>query len=92
MKLSPSKLQLGRKVNYGGVVIEVAKAVWDISEGVFISPTEDKLHTFLNISVARSLSERKVAGTFLSRCVAFSPRHTAGQENSDSCFVPTTWQ
>ena len=63
MKLSPKKLQLGKKVIYGGIVLEGTKAQGDPCEGVYISPTTDKLEAFLNISTPTCKREvQRLAG------------------------------
>ena len=63
MKLSPKKLQLGKSVVYGGCVLEGTKAQGDRKEGVYISPTKDKLEAFLNISTPTCKREvQRLAG------------------------------
>ena len=46
MKLAPSKFQLGRKVIYGGTLLEAGRQYGDSETGVYMSPTQEKLEAF----------------------------------------------
>ena len=57
IKLSPSKLQIGRRINWGGVIVEsIGQA--DGENDVFISADEQKVADFLDI--ARPTTKREV--------------------------------
>ena len=49
MKLHPDKLQIGRRVTFGGVTIEACKAEGDAERRVYMSPSEEKLQAFLDL-------------------------------------------
>ena len=49
MKLHPDKLQIGRKVTFGGMIIEAWKAKSDAERRVYMSPSEEKLQAFLDL-------------------------------------------
>ena len=54
MKLHPDKLQIGRRVTFGGVIIEASKTEGDNRRRVYMSPSEDKLQTFLDLKTPQS--------------------------------------
>ena len=56
IKLSPSKLQIGRKIRWGGVIVESVGPVEGRSE-VLISPDEAKVADFLNIGTPSTKME-----------------------------------
>ena len=63
MKLHPEKLQLGRRVTFGGVTIEASQTVGDDRKRVYLSPSEDKLQTFLDLETPKSKVEvQRVCG------------------------------
>ena len=49
MKLHPDKIQIGRKVEFGGVSVEACRAKGDDQKRVYLSPSEEKLAAFLDI-------------------------------------------
>ena len=49
MTLHPDKLQIGRKVTFGGLTIEACKAEGDTQRRVYMSPSEEKLQTFIDL-------------------------------------------
>ena len=49
MTLHPDKLQIGRKVTFGGLTIEACKAEGDTQRRVYMSPSEEKLQTFMDL-------------------------------------------
>lgn len=73
MKLSPKKLQLGKTVVYGGCVLEGTKAQGDQVEGVYISPTKDKLEAFLNISTPTCKKEVQRLGGMAAQMKRWCP-------------------
>ena len=46
LKLHPDKLQIGRRVTFGGVTIEACKTEGDNQRRIYMSPSEEKLQTF----------------------------------------------
>ena len=54
MKLHPEKMQIGRRVTFGGVTIEACKSDGDAQRRVFMSPSEEKLHDFLDLQTPQS--------------------------------------
>ena len=59
MKLNPDKLQLGRKVTFGGIDIEACRGVGDTDtrRTVYLSPSEEKLKAFLDVQTPQSKTE-----------------------------------
>ena len=53
IKLSPSKLQCGRRIKWGGVVIESVGPLGEGQSNVNISPDEQKVAEFINIKTPR---------------------------------------
>ena len=49
IKLNPSKLQCGRRVKFGGMMIEAARFEGETADTVYISPEQRKIDDFLNI-------------------------------------------
>ena len=63
MKLHPDKLQIGRRVTFGGVTIEASKTVGDDQRRVYMSPSEEKLQTFLDLQTPQTKVEvQRVCG------------------------------
>ena len=56
IKLSPSKLQLGRRICWGGVIVEAVGPLEEESN-VLISPDEKKVEDFLNFVTPSSKKE-----------------------------------
>ena len=56
IKLSPSKLQIGRKIRWGGVIVESIGPV-EGDNDVLISPDEIKVAEFLNIAAPSTKKE-----------------------------------
>ena len=56
IKLSPSKLQIGRRIRWGGVIVESVGPLEGRSD-VMISPDEAKVADFLNISTPSTKKE-----------------------------------
>ena len=55
IKLSPSKLQCGRCVKFGGMMIEAVGPVGEAHDNtVYISPQQQKVDDFLNIETSAS--------------------------------------
>ena len=62
IKLSPSKLQCGRRIRWGGVVIEAVDPL-EGKSNVYISPDEQKVSDFLDIQTPSSKKEcQMIAG------------------------------
>ena len=57
MKLHPDKLQIGRRVTFGGVTIEACKTDGDNQRRVYMSPSEEKLQTFLELKTPQTKVE-----------------------------------
>ena len=49
IKLNPSKLQCGKKVKFGGMMIEASRAAGETKDTVYISPDQHKIDDFLDI-------------------------------------------
>ena len=60
IKLSPSKLQCGRRIRWGGVVIEAVGPLGEGQSNVYISPDEQKVSDFLDIQTPSSKKECKM--------------------------------
>ena len=73
MKSSPGKFQLERRVVYGGVVIEATRQQGDKSAGVYLSPIEEKLKTFLEISTPSSKKEVQRIGGLAAQLKRWTP-------------------
>merc|ERR1711888_335138 len=56
IKLSPSKLQVGRKIRRGGVIVEAVGPLEEDSN-ILISPDEQKVEDFLNLITPSSKKE-----------------------------------
>ena len=56
IKLSPSKLQIGRKIRWGGVIVESVGTV-EGNNDLLISPDEMKVAEFLNIATPTTKKE-----------------------------------
>merc|ERR1712055_662121 len=56
IKLSPSKLQIGRKIRWGGVIVESVGPV-EGNNDVLTSPDEIKVAEFLNIATPTTKKE-----------------------------------
>ena len=54
IKLSPSKLQCGRRIKWGGVIVESVGPLGEGQSNVMISPDEAKVADFLNIKTPSS--------------------------------------
>ena len=64
IKLSPSKLQCGRRIKWGGVVIESVGPLGEGQSNVNISPDEQKVAEFIDIQTPSSKKEcQMIAGT-----------------------------
>ena len=57
VKLNPDKLQLGRKVTFGGIDIETCKGVGDTRRTVYLSTSEEKLQAFFDLQTPQSKTE-----------------------------------
>ena len=57
LKLHPDKIQMGRRVTFGGVTIEACKTEGDHQKRIYMSPSEDKLHSFLDLKTPESKVE-----------------------------------
>ena len=57
LKLHPDKLQIGRRVTFDGVTIEACKTEGDNQRRVYMSPSEEKLQTFLDLKTPQSKVE-----------------------------------
>ena len=57
MKLHPDKIQLGRRVEFGGVSVEACRAKGDDQRRVYLSPSEEKLAAFLDLKTPESKVE-----------------------------------
>ena len=64
IKLNPSKLQCGKKVKFGGMMIEASRAAGETKDTVYISPDHRKINDFLDIRTPSSKKEvQMVCGT-----------------------------
>ena len=57
MKLHPDKVQLGRRVEFGGVSVEACRTEGDDQKRVYLSPSEKKLKTFLDLKTPETKVE-----------------------------------
>ena len=57
MKLHPDKIQMGRRVEFGGVSVEASRARGDDQKRVYLSPSEQKLADFLDLKTPESKVE-----------------------------------
>ena len=57
MKLHSDKMQIGRRVTSGRVTIEACKSDGDTHWRVYMSPSEEKLQTFLDLKTPQSKVE-----------------------------------
>ena len=57
IKLSPSKLQCGRRIKWGGMVVEAVGPVGEGQSTVYISPDEQKINDFLDIKTPSTKKE-----------------------------------
>ena len=57
IKLNPSKLQCGKKVKFGGMMIEASRAAGETKDTVYISPDQRKIDDFLDIRTPSSKKE-----------------------------------
>ena len=63
MNVNPEKLQLDREEVYGGTKIKGARQKGDRKTTVYMSPSEEKLRTFLDIKTPGSKTEvQRIAG------------------------------
>ena len=65
IKLNPNKLQCGRMVKFGGMIIEAVESAGEAEENtVYISPEQRKIYDFLNIETPSSKREcQMICGT-----------------------------
>ena len=49
IKLNPRNLQCGKKVKFGGMLIEASKTAGETKDTVYISPDQHKIDDFLDI-------------------------------------------
>ena len=73
MKLHPDKLQIGRRVTFGGVTIEASKTVGDDQRRVYLSPSEEKLAAFLDLKTPESKVEVQRACGMVAQLKKFCP-------------------
>ena len=66
IKLSPSKLQVGRKIRWGGVIIEAVGPL-EGDSNVLISPDDQKVNDFLNLVTPSSKKECQMLAGWLLR-------------------------
>ena len=57
IKLNPSKLQFGKKVKFGGMMIEASRAAGKTQDTIYISPEQHKIDDFLDICTPTSKKE-----------------------------------
>ena len=77
IKLNPLKLQCGRRVKWGGMIVEAAGPVGDdVENTVLISPDDQKIKDFLEIETPSSKKEcQMIAG-----CAAQLKRFCLGMQ------------
>ena len=64
IKLSPNKLQCGRRVKFGGMMIEAGRSAGEAENTVYIRPEQRKIDDFLNILTPSSKKEvQMICGT-----------------------------
>merc|ERR1712030_186338 len=73
IKLSPSKLQIGRKIRWGGVIVESVGPV-EGNNDVLISPDEIKVAEFLNIATPTTKKEVQQICGMAAQMKKFAPR------------------
>ena len=73
MKLHPEKIQLGRRVEFGGVSVEACRAKGDNQKRVYLSPSEDKLAAFLDLKTPESKVEVQRACGMIAQLKKFCP-------------------
>ena len=54
IKLSPSKLQCGRRIKWGGMVVESVGPMGEGQSTVYMSPDDQKVSDFLDIKTPSS--------------------------------------
>ena len=72
IKLSPSKLQCGRRIRWGGVVIEAVGPL-EGKSNVYISPDEQKVSDFLDIQTPSSKKECQMIAGCAAQLKRFCP-------------------
>merc|ERR1712030_252902 len=72
IKLSPSKLQIGRKIRWGGVIVESIGPMEGYND-VLISPDEIKVAEFLNIAAPSTKKECQQICGMASQMKKFAP-------------------
>ena len=73
MKLHPDKLQIVRRVTFGGVTIEACKSEGDAQRRVYMSPSEEKLQAFLDLKSPESKVEVQRACGMAAQMKKFCP-------------------
>ena len=73
IKLSPSKLQCGRRIRWGGVVIEAVGPLGEGKSNVYISPDEQKVSDFLDIQTPSSKKECQMIAGCAAQLKRFCP-------------------
>ena len=72
IKHSPSKLQCGRRIRWGGVVIEAVGPL-EGDSNVYISPDDQKVNDFLNIVTPSSKKECQMLAGMAAQMKKFCP-------------------
>ena len=73
LKLHPEKIQLGRRVEFGGVSVEASRAKGDDQKRVYLSPSEQKLAAFLDLKTPESKVEVQRACGMIAQLKKFCP-------------------
>ena len=69
----PDKVQIGRRVDFGGVTIEACKTKGDDERRVYMSPSEEKLQAFLDLKIPESKVEVQRACGMIAQMKKFCP-------------------
>ena len=73
IKLNPDKVKLGRRVEFGGISIQACRTEGDDQKRVYLSPSEEKLQTFLRLKTPETKVEVKRACGMIAQMKKFCP-------------------
>ena len=74
IKLNPNKLQCGRRVKFGGMMIEAVGSAGEAEENtVYISPEQRKIDDFFNIETPSSKRECQMIPVTAAQLKCFCP-------------------
>ena len=73
IKLNPSKLQWGRKVKFGGMMIKAGRSAGETKDTVYISPDQRKIDDILDIITTSSKKEVQMVCGIAAQLKRFCP-------------------